>query len=298
LGISPILTQPPPCAIAIGGSDGPADLVTRGAEATGENAIAIGFEAQATQPGAIALGADVVADKANTMTVGVPIEVVRDDSTAKITVEETNATTAVRTLGELANNGGVRLRFSNDQLNEKWDFTSNQTGGFQFSLVGSGGAELSVDTNGTVRMGPGPISNLSLFPSGNMTIEGVLTENSDVNAKQQIKALDPQSILNKVAHLPIQEWEYNDSPDQRHIGPMAQDFYNTFKLGNDNTHIATLDMAGVALVSIQAVNTKLEQELVEKDQRITDLKQEKDTEIALLRQELSQLKALITSVVN
>lgn len=43
-----------PRAIAIGGSDGPNIFTTRGAQAKGHNAIAIGFEARATKPGAIA----------------------------------------------------------------------------------------------------------------------------------------------------------------------------------------------------------------------------------------------------
>ena len=50
-----------PGAIAIGGSDDTPGNTARGAQATGENAVAIGFEARANQPGSIALGANVVA---------------------------------------------------------------------------------------------------------------------------------------------------------------------------------------------------------------------------------------------
>jgi len=269
-----------PGGIAIGSDFNGIDT---GATVTAMHAIALGANSAATQPGAIAIGADVVADKANTMTVGTAVEFVRNDGTSNLLIEENNATVAVRTLGELANNGGVRLRFNNKALGEEWDFTSNQTGGFQFSLVGSGGAELSVGTNGTIRMGPGPISNLTLFPSGNVTIEGVLTENSDVNSKQDINPLDPQAILDKVMELPISEWSYQDDAEVRHIGPMAQDFYQAFELGHTDKGISTLDSSGIALAAIQAVKQ-------EKDQQIKDLKHKNNE----LIQRLERLEALLS----
>ena len=45
---------------------------------------------------------------------------------------------------------------------------------------------------------------------------------------------------------------YKASPD-RHIGPMAQDFYAAFGLGQGETTIATVDADGVALAAIQAL---------------------------------------------
>jgi hypothetical protein len=39
----------------------------------------------------------------------------------------------------------------------------------------------------------------------------------------------------------------------KHIGPMAQDFYGAFGLGDDEKYISTLDADGVALAGVQAL---------------------------------------------
>lgn len=39
---------------------------------------------------------------------------------------------------------------------------------------------------------------------------------------------------------------------------MAQDFASAFGVGEDNTHIATVDADGVALAAIQGLNAKLD----------------------------------------
>ena len=36
-----------------------------------------------------------------------------------------------------------------------------------------------------------------------------------------------------------------------HIGPMAQDFYKLFNLGNDDKSISTIDPSGIALAAIK-----------------------------------------------
>ena len=255
--------------------------VDTGATVTASLAIAIGANSAATQPGAIAIGADVVADKANTMTVGVPIEVVRDE-TAKVFVEDTSPTTIARTLFEIKNNGNTKFTISNSNAMEKWAFANPGTG-FRLSRQGSGSVEFEVKNN------------------GNAELAGVLTENSDINAKQDILSLDQQSILDKVMALDITEWRYKDDPESRHIGPMAQDFYQTFELGDTDKGISTLDSSGVALVAIQA----LKKENLEKDQKIAELinqnkvlsermqKMEDNlTEIDTLKQQLASILAM------
>ncbi len=52
----------------------------------------------------------------------------------------------------------------------------------------------------------------------------------------------------------------------KHIGPMAQDFYSAFHVGESDTTISTLDPDGVALASIQELakrNAALEAEVAE-----------------------------------
>ena len=51
------------------------------------------------------------------------------------------------------------------------------------------------------------------------------------------------------------------------MGPMAQDFRSAFELGENETHISTVDAEGVALATIQA----LYRMLLEKEEQIGQL---------------------------
>ena len=91
-----------------------------------------------------------------------------------------------------------------------------------------------------------------LDSSGNLTIEGALTEASDVGRKENFSPVGGDEILQKIGELTISTWNYQSDDDAiRHMGPIAQDFYQLFGLGTDNRHIAPLDANGVALVGIQ-----------------------------------------------
>ncbi|HZT21418.1 MAG TPA: tail fiber domain-containing protein, partial [Verrucomicrobiae bacterium] len=78
-----------------------------------------------------------------------------------------------------------------------------------------------------------------------------------------------------------------DPVDEKHLGPMAQDFHAAFGLnGSDDKHISTVDEGGVALAAIQGLNQKLEAE-----------SQAKDAEIQQLRQTVAQLKNLVNQLI-
>jgi hypothetical protein len=82
---------------------------------------------------------------------------------------------------------------------------------------------------------------------------------SDVHKKENFTAINAESILQKVAALPLSRWSYKSQPaSQQHIGPMAQDFYAAFALdgkGNDTT-INTGDIDGVNMAAIQALEKR------------------------------------------
>ena len=86
-------------------------------------------------------------------------------------------------------------------------------------------------------------------------------------------------ILTAVDSLKISEWQFkNDDSKERHIGPMAEDFEEVFKLGTDGKTIGMTDVNGIALASIQALNKKLSA---------------KDTEIKALNERLAKLEKLL-----
>lgn len=93
---------------------------------------------------------------------------------------------------------------------------------------------------------------------------------SDRNIKSNFAPVNEEEILNKVARLPIETWNYTDRElGVRHIGPMAQDFYKSFAVGGSDKVINMVDANGVNLAAIKALNAKLE----EKDIQIKSLEE-------------------------
>lgn len=87
---------------------------------------------------------------------------------------------------------------------------------------------------------------------------------SDRNVKTGITGIDPGRVLDGVLRMPISTWQYiAQSADIRHIGPMAQDFFAAFHVGEDERHITDVDEGGVALAAIQGLNRKLEKKNAE-----------------------------------
>jgi len=103
-------------------------------------------------------------------------------------------------------------------------------------------------------------------------ITGVFNGSSDVNLKEDFVKINDQVILEKILSLPILEWRYKGS-EERHIGPMAQDFYSAFNLGQGDRTIATVDADGVTFAAIKAlyVRTINRAELAEERIRLVEL---------------------------
>ena len=109
--------------------------------------------------------------------------------------------------------------------------------------------------------------------------------NSDSNLKTKVTAVNTKEILAKLSRLPVTEWEYKHNPDRRYIGPMAQDFHNTFGLGEDDKGIGTLDSDGVMYAAIQGLLEELKERdkaMVVRDRTIEELK----SELRALREEV------------
>lgn len=78
---------------------------------------------------------------------------------------------------------------------------------------------------------------------------------SDVNKKENFESVDLEDMLTKIESLKIKSWNYKSQRRSvRHIGPMAQDFYRTFNLGDNNTTISGVDMDGVIISGIKGLH--------------------------------------------
>jgi hypothetical protein len=106
---------------------------------------------------------------------------------------------------------------------------------------------------------------------------------SDRSAKDNFAAVDGRVVLARLAQIPITTWNYKSQDASiRHIGPMAQDFA-TFGVGEDDTHISTIDADGVALAAIQGLNQLVQ----EKDARLNQL----ETQNTALEDRVAALEA-------
>lgn len=144
--------------------------------------------------------------------------------------------------------------FRNTANNE---FAARATGGFRFrtNLAATTGCNL---------------------PAGS----GVFNCTSSRKTKQNFATVDGEELLAKVRVLPVSTWNYTSEGAQvRHVGPMAEDFYQAFGLGVGETSIGVQDLAGVSLAAVKAL-----------EERTADL-QAKSAEVEVLRAELGAVQA-------
>jgi len=112
---------------------------------------------------------------------------------------------------------------------------------------------------------------------------------SDRNSKTNLAPVDARAVLERLAALPMQTWNWKaQEASIRHIGPMAQDFHAAFGVGEDERHITTVDADGVALAAIQGLNQKLTEELKRRDAENTELKERLEVLERIIRSQESE----------
>ncbi|MBD9404887.1 endosialidase-like protein [Acidovorax delafieldii] len=184
------------------------------------------------------------------------LHVLRTDGTAQVLVQETSGTAAQRTLLNLTNNGPATLRFTTAAATG-WDMTAGTT--LTLATQGAGTPQLTLAAN------------------GNLAITGTLSTGSSRSLKTGIEPINGSSLLAKVLSLPLYHWRYTASPAQeRHVGPMAEDFRKIFQLGQDDKSLAPGDLAGVTLGAVQELARKVT---------------EREADIAAIRARISLLEA-------
>ena len=65
-------------------------------------------------------------------------------------------------------------------------------------------------------------------------------------------------ILDRLAAMPISMWAYDYDPGVMQLGPMSQDFADTFGLGKTRRMIPGVSAIGVSMISIQALYRKVQ----------------------------------------
>jgi hypothetical protein len=153
---------------------------------------------------------------------------------------------------------------------------ASSTANNQFMVRAAGGVRLR--TNATLTTGCD-------LPAGS----GVFSCTSDRDTKEDFRRIDGEEVLAKVARMPVESWRYKDEGHGvRHLGPVAQDFRAAFGLGTDDKSIGLLDIDGVNMAAIQALERRT-QELRAKSAEVDALKAEMEE----LRRGLSRLEAAV-----
>ena len=123
---------------------------------------------------------------------------------------------------------------------------------------------------------------ISTSTGGYLSTGGMWTNASGRNAKENFAAVNGREVLARLAEIPVTTWNYSaQDASIRHMGPVAQDFSAAFGLGEDDTHIGTVDADGVALAAIQGLN---------------QIVQEQDAQITALQQRTSDLEARLSTL--
>lgn len=190
----------------------------------------------------------------------------------------------LRTLLKLQSNFGNQIQFAVDTKSGlEWHVGTSQSGTtFQITRADNGGnSNLSLG-NGTFVVTKNTGVEVLRAEETKLTIPGTLDSSSSRTVKDNIVSVDVEDILDTLSGLAIKKWNYiADGEGVKHIGPIAEDFYELFGLGTDEKHIASLDTSGIALAAIQALNA--------------DVK-EKDMKLQQLEQQNSELSAKIAAI--
>ncbi|MCC3160835.1 tail fiber domain-containing protein [Hymenobacter sp. 15J16-1T3B] len=250
--------------------------------ASGYAAIAIGSGAQATNDDALAFGPSSIAMGLASICIGPSIA--RGMFGTAIGLQNSASGQFSTAIGKNARTnmkkgamvlGDASAQFSSDSVYASADnqMAMRFAGGYKLYTA------MNLSTGVQVAAGGGSWTNIS-----------------DRRKKENFRPVDAEQVLRKVAALPLSEWNYKTQPaSQRHLGPMAQDFYQAFRLdgiGADTT-INSLDIDGVNMAAIQALEkrtARLQQENAELKAQLRRKDEQLAAQLQLLNQRLAALE--------
>ncbi len=178
----------------------------------------------------------------------------------QLLVQDLSPQAATRDQVNLRNNGAGSVVLTNSVTNATWRLGMGATNQFQILSADVANPGVQIATDGSVMLGANP-GTFSLDAGGNLTLSGTLSQSSSRTVKENFSAVDARQVLSALEELPLYRWNYlTDSPSLQHLGPMAEDFFETYSLGADAQHLAPSDVAGVALAGIQALSEQLRQQ--------------------------------------
>lgn len=140
-----------------------------------------------------------------------------------------------------------------------WSSDSIRSGGEEQMVLRADGGMYITNTSGVAPYTPTRLINTSV--GAYLSSSGIWQDASGKNLLENFTAVDGSQLLEKITMLPVTLWNYKvDSDEIKHIGPVAQDFYDVFGLGYDDKTLSSLDLAGIVLIGIQELEKSRERQ--------------------------------------
>lgn len=221
--------------------------------ATGDGSVAIGIGSAATGFGAVAIGHNNSAEGEASLALGEG-NIARGAGSVTLGYRALTTPAAIGTFlfVDRSSSNGISVSAPN---------------AFLVRAAGGSGFYSKSDNSTGVELPPG---------------SGTWESASDVNLKHDFRTTAGETVLRKLAKLPVQEWSYRSQPGVRHVGPTAQAFKRVFDLGASRFHINAIDADGVALAAAKAIAARAE--------RLEADNQELARRVAELRVRLARLE--------
>jgi hypothetical protein len=183
-------------------------------------------------------------------------------------------------MGKFASNNGFQGTFIwSDGAAQASADTFRNTANNEFAARATGGFRFRTNLGGTTGCN---------LPAGS----GVFNCTSSRATKMNFATVSGTDLLAKVRALPITTWNYISEGDKvRHLGPMAEDFYAAFGLGEGSKSIGVQDLASVSLAGVKALEERTA-ELQGKTEEIERLR----GEVAALRTANAALEDRLTAI--
>ena len=219
--------------------------------ASGADSVALGDQAKASNSNSVAVGPFTTASGSFSVAIGDSSTASGDDSFA-MGAAANGAGNYAFAIGENvgASNQSFALGFSAS--------TNGQTGAFVYGDASTTTIFNAVAQNTfNVRSAGGVTFYTNSALTAGVTVGaggGSWTSVSDRNMKTDFASMNGETVLAKIDDMTIGSWRYkSELSGARHVGPMAQDFYAAFGLGDSDKTITNVDIDGINLLAIQTL---------------------------------------------
>lgn len=258
-----------------------------------QRSFALGFNSKVTQQGAVAIGNSGWATGVNSIAIGGTGNISSGTNSISIgtgNVAEGNDSMAFGYGAQALKPNSMAIGVNTKANHDNAIVLSNIGGTYASGATeSSANDEITIASKGKIR----------LCTDGNLTTcQYISATGTSITSSKKLKEnfmpLDKEEVLNKLNEINILTWNYKSQNDKnkRHIGPMAEDFYEIFtapySLEGANNSINTNTLFNFGLIGIQALNDKVEK-LETRNQELEDL-------VVLMKEELKKLNQKINEI--